>query len=66
MPNSRYINGLTPGELIAFRKKLHGIQSGKCYICREPLDLQLHEESLEFDHIEPLAVGGKDSDKTLH
>ena len=65
MPNSRYINGLTPVEMLAFREKLYSVQSGKCYICRESIDLQLHEESLEFDHIEPLAAGGKDADRNL-
>ena len=60
MANSRYVASLASEELQAFREKLHSIQSGKCYICRKPIDLQLHEGSLELDHIEPLAVGGKD------
>ena len=29
------------------------------------IDLHLHEGTLEFDHIEPLAVGGKDTDSNL-
>ena len=65
MANSRYVTSLASGELQAFRERLHNIQSGKCYICRKPIDLQLHEGSLEFDHIEPLAVGGKDTDINL-
>ena len=65
MANSRYVAGLGSEDLRAFGQKLHCIQRGKCYICREPIDLQLHEGSLEFDHIEPLAVGGKDTDANL-
>ena len=65
MANSRYVANLTSEELQDFREKLHNIQSGRCYICRKPIDLQLHEGSLEFDHIEPLAVGGKDTDTNL-
>ena len=65
MPNSRYVASLSPDELDKFREKLHSIQSGKCYICRHLIDLQLHDGSLEFDHIEPLAIGGKDADTNL-
>ena len=65
MANSRYVSSLTPEKLKAFGEQLHKIQSGKCFICREPIDLGLHEGSLEFDHIEPLAVGGKDADTNL-
>lgn len=65
MPNSRFVANLASEELQTFREKLYTIQFGKCYICRQPIDLQLHEGSLEFDHIEPLAVGGKDTDTNL-
>ena len=65
MPNSRYLTSLASEELHTFRETLHTIQSGNCYICRQAIDLQLHEGSLEFDHIEPLAVGGKDTDTNL-
>ena len=65
MANSRYVSSLAPEELQNFRGKLHSIQFGNCFICRETIDLQLHKGSLEFDHIEPLAVGGKDTDANL-
>ena len=65
MANSRYVASLASEELRAFAEKLHSIQSGNCYICRKPIDLQLHEGALEFDHIEPLAAGGKDADLNL-
>lgn len=65
MAHSRYVAGLASEELKVLCEKLHAIQSSKCYICREQIDLQLHEGSLEFDHIQPLSVGGKDTDTNL-
>ena len=65
MTNSRYVASLPPDELQALREKLHSMQSGRCYICRQAIDLKLHEGFLELDHIEPLAVGGKDADTNL-
>ena len=65
MPNSRYVAGLTSEELNEFRETLHSTQSGKCYICRESIDLGLHDGALELDHVEPLAVGGKDAHTNL-
>lgn len=61
MANSRYVASLASEELQTFREKLHTSQSGNCFICRQSIDLQLHEGSLDIDHIEPLAVGGKDT-----
>ena len=60
MANSRYVASLSTEELQTFREKLHAIQQGRCYICRNPVDLQLHEGAIEIDHIEPLAVGGRE------
>ncbi len=65
MANSRYVTSLTPETRQTLRETLHAIQAGTCYICREAIDLQLHDGSLEFDHIEPLATGGKDTDHNL-
>ncbi|MYE33031.1 MAG: HNH endonuclease [Chloroflexi bacterium] len=65
MANSRYVAGLTPEALQDLREKLHSIQSGRCYICRKPIDLEHHDGTLELDHIEPLAVGGRDTDVNL-
>ena len=65
MPNSRYVNNLPSDQLAEFQLKLYHKQHSKCYICQKPIDLQLHQGALEFDHIEPLAVGGKDSANNL-
>ena len=65
MPNSRFVNSLSADALRAFRQKLFNIQAGNCYICRKPIDLQLHDGFLDIDHIEPLAAGGRDIEENL-
>ena len=65
MPNSRYVSRLTPDELNSLRDKFFELQHSKCYICQQPIDIVLHGDSLEFDHIEPLAIGGKDAKTNL-
>ncbi|MDE2935575.1 MAG: HNH endonuclease signature motif containing protein [Chloroflexota bacterium] len=44
---------------------MYEAQSHSCYICSQPIDLELHSDSLDFDHIEPTAVGGKDDEINL-
>lgn len=65
MPNSLYLSRLKDHELAALRTRLFEAQSRSCYICGQPIDLVLHSDSLEFDHIEPTAVGGKDDEINL-
>lgn len=65
MPNSLFLSRLKGHELEELRTRLHAAQSRLCYICRQPIDLELHADSLEFDHIEPTAVGGKDDEINL-
>lgn len=55
---SKYLSGLTKEEYGNLTKKLFSIQNGKCYICRKPIDLDLHDTNI--DHIIPLANKGKD------
>ncbi len=40
--------------------KLHKIQSGRCFICGDPLNLDI--DKWEVDHIIPRSKGGKDDD----
>ncbi|MDE2862115.1 MAG: HNH endonuclease signature motif containing protein [Chloroflexota bacterium] len=65
MPNSLYLSRLKDHELAELRTRLYEAQSHVCFICSEPIDLELHSGSLDFDHIEPTAVGGKDDEINL-
>ena len=59
---SLFLNRLEATELKSLRSRLHDIQHGNCFICEKPIDLGLHEGSLDIDHIEPTANGGKDDE----
>jgi len=58
---SLFLSRLTPDKKEELIKKLYETQNGKCFICQEPIDLELHKDSLDIDHIIPLKIGGKDS-----
>jgi HNH endonuclease len=57
---SPYLNKLTPAERHDLLLRLNASQNGKCFICELPLDLKLHADGIDVDHVEPLKVGGKD------
>jgi len=57
---SRYLASLDDEEKRKLKTNLMESQNGKCFICDEKIDLDLHENGLEIDHIEALSLGGKD------
>ena len=57
---SLYLNRLDGTELKALRGELYSMQSGRCFICDRAMDLTLHADAMDIDHIEPTAGGGKD------
>ena len=57
---SKYLSELSSAEKEKLRKQLFDSQSGNCFICGKPMDLKVHGDSLEIDHIESLQAGGKD------
>lgn len=60
---SQYLSSLNNEQRLELTKRLHESQKGKCFICQQLVDLTLHQ--YDIDHIEPLAVGGKDSTDNL-
>lgn len=58
--SSRYLSDLNTAERTLLINKLHDTQNGKCFICQESIDLILHSDTLDIDHIIPLKLGGKD------
>ncbi|MGC9975432.1 MAG: HNH endonuclease signature motif containing protein [Syntrophales bacterium] len=46
-------------------QRLYDRQSGKCFICDDPIDLVLHHGQLDIDHIIPLDKGGPDEENNF-
>jgi len=57
---SMYLANLGAEQMEELRKKLHEAQHGSCFICGKPIDLALQAGHLDIDHVEPIAVGGRD------
>ena len=63
MSHSKYLDNLTADEKNSLRAKLWGIQNHKCFICEKEIDFDLN--SVNIDHIKPLANGGKDEEQNF-
>ncbi len=57
---SLYLNRLNPKEREKLIKKLWEDQNHKCFICGEEIDLEIHKNNIDIDHVIPLKLGGKD------
>ena len=60
MGNSKFLDALTKDEYKSLTQKLWTIQSHKCFICGDDIDLDLTPTNI--DHIKPLVTGGKDDE----
>jgi hypothetical protein len=61
--HSAFISKLSDKEYRDLTKKLYDIQSGKCFICGQDINLELQETNI--DHIIPLNTGGKDNENNF-
>ena len=57
---SLFLNRLAPNERQNLIETLFKTQNGKCFICEEKIDLILHKNAIDVDHIIPISLGGKD------
>lgn len=63
--HSLFLAKLKTEDRLELERRLLLRQSGVCFICEDPIDLKLHGDSLEIDHIIPIAVGGKDDENNF-
>jgi 5-methylcytosine-specific restriction endonuclease McrA len=63
--HSIYLARLSEAERAALEKALWDRQTGKCFLCDEPIDFDVHGD-LHIDHIIPIVVRGADTRSTSH
>lgn len=63
--HSKFLSSLSQKERDELIRELHKIQHGKCFISEKTIDLALHYDELEIDHVIPLANKGKDEKSNL-
>ena len=65
MAHSLFLAKLTPQEREELIRRLWECQKGKCYISGKEIDLEIHKDALDIDHIIPLTNGGKDDESNM-
>jgi len=60
---SKYLSSLSKEDYDKLTQKLWNIQSHKCFICEEEIDLSLNTTNI--DHIIPLVLKGKDAEENF-
>jgi hypothetical protein len=59
--SSLYLNRLSAEERTTLLQELHTRQNGNCFICGKIVDLQLHKNSIDIDHVIPTSLNGTDN-----
>ncbi len=57
---SLYLSGLSADQRGELERRLWDTQKGNCFICEKEIDLKLHQNAIDIDHVEPIKTGGKD------
>lgn len=65
MAHSIFLSKLSSEQRDTLMEKLWTIQKGVCFISGKPIDLKLHHDDLDIDHIVPLVNGGKDDESNM-
>ena len=61
----KYLGALTVEDRAKLEQRLASRQSGRCFICDDPLDLVLQKGQLDVDHLDPLAEDGLDAENNF-
>jgi hypothetical protein len=59
--SSLYLNRLTAEGRTELLQELQKRQNGHCFICGKTIDLQLHKNSIDIDHVVPTSLNGPDN-----
>jgi hypothetical protein len=65
MGSSNYLSSLNGEARAKLEQRLLARQTGRCFICDDPIDLVLHKGQLDIDHIDPLIENGLDSENNF-
>lgn len=58
--SSLYLSRLSTDQKADLEQRLWDTQGGFCFICGELIDLALHQDAIDIDHVQPTKLGGKD------